>query len=200
LANITTEMIKELRQATSAGVLDCRNALQEAKGNMERAVEILRRKGLASAEKKAGRSANQGVIGSYVHAGSRVAGMVELNCETDFVARTPEFQELAKELAMQVVAMNPRWVSVADVPESVIEREKDLYRHQALEEGKPEHVVDRIVEGRLEKFFDQVCLMRQPYIRDGEVTIEELIKEKIAQVGENIVVRRFVRMAVGENE
>jgi len=200
LANITTEMIKELRQATSAGVLDCRNALQEAKGNMERAVEILRRKGLASAEKKAGRSANQGVIGSYVHAGSRVAGMVELNCETDFVARTPEFQELAKELAMQVVAMNPRWVSIADVPESVIEREKDLYRHQALEEGKPEHVVDRIVEGRLDKFFDQVCLMRQPYIRDGEVTIEELIKEKIAQVGENIVVRRFVRMAVGENE
>ena len=197
---VTTEMIKQVRQASGAGVLDCRNALQQADGDFDRAIEILREKGLASAEKKAGRSVNEGVVGSYVHTGSHIAALVELNCETDFVARTPEFQQLAHDLAMQVVALRPCWLWPDDVPADLVEREKELYRRQALEERKPERVVARIVEGRMDKFYTQYCLMCQSYIRDEGMAVEDLIKQKIAQFGENIVVRRFVRLEVGEHE
>ena len=197
---ITAEMVRELRQATGAGVLDCRRALEECGGDMERAIALLRQRGLAAAQKKEGRAANEGVIGSYVHTGSRVAALVELNCETDFVARTNEFQELAHELAMQVVALHPRWVRAEDIPADVVEQLKAEYRAAALAEGKPESVVERIVAGKLEKFLDEVCLLRQPYIRDDSITVGELIKQKVAQFGENIVVRRFVRLEVGEGD
>ena len=197
---ITAEMVRELRQATGAGVLDCRRALEECGGDMERAVALLRQRGLAAAQKKEGRATNEGVIGSYVHTGSRVAALVELNCETDFVARTNEFQQLAHELAMQVVALRPHWVREEDIPADVVEQLKAEYRAAALAEGKPESVVERIVAGKLEKFLDEVCLLRQPYIRDDSITVGELIKQKVAQFGENIVVRRFVRLEVGEGD
>jgi elongation factor Ts len=193
-------MVRELRQATGAGVLDCRRALEECGGDMERAVALLRQRGLAAAQKKEGRVTNEGVIGSYVHTGSRVAALVELNCETDFVARTNEFQQLAHELAMQVVALRPHWVREEDIPADVVEQLKAEYRAAALAEGKPESVVERIVAGKLEKFLDEVCLLRQPYIRDDSITVGELIKQKVAQFGENIVVRRFVRLEVGEGD
>ena len=197
---ITAEMVRELRQATGAGVLDCRRALEECGGDMERAVALLRQRGLAAAQKKEGRVTNEGVIGSYVHTGSRVAALVELNCETDFVARTNEFQQLAHELAMQVVALRPHWVREEDIPADVVEQLNAEYRAAALAEGKPESVVERIVAGKLEKFLDEVCLLRQPYIRDDSITVGELIKQKVAQFGENIVVRRFVRLEVGEGD
>ncbi|MHB0877743.1 MAG: translation elongation factor Ts [Anaerolineae bacterium] len=193
-----TEQIKELRTTTGAGVLDCRNALQQCEGDFEKAAQFLRNKGLAAAEKKAERVANQGLIGSYVHTGSRMAAVVELNCESDFVALTPEFQELAHDLAMQVVATKPRWVRPEDVPADVLDIEKESFRRQALDEGKVERVVDRIIEGRLDKFYSQFCLLRQPFIRDNDVIIEDLVKAKIAQFGENIVIKRFARLEVGE--
>lgn len=198
MAEITAAMVKELRERTGAGMLDCKNALAEAGGDMERAVELLREKGLADATKRLGREANEGIIGSYVHAGSRVAALVELNCETDFVARTDEFQTLAHDLAMQVVAARPLYVSPEDIPPEVLERERAIYRAQVAGSGKPEHVVERIVEGKLEKFLDEVCLMRQPFIKDDSITVGELIRQAIARLGENIVVRRFARLAVGE--
>ncbi|MGQ9568606.1 MAG: translation elongation factor Ts [Anaerolineae bacterium] len=198
MVEITAAMVKELRERTGAGMLDCKNALAEAGGDMERAVELLREKGLADATKRLGREANEGIIGSYVHAGSRVAALVELNCETDFVARTDEFQALAHDLAMQVVAARPLYVSPEDIPPEVLERERAIYRAQMADSGKPEHVVERIVEGKLEKFLDEVCLMRQPFIKDDSITVGELIRQAIARLGENIVVRRFARLAVGE--
>lgn len=198
MTEITAAMVKELREKTGAGVLDCKNALAEAGGDLERAVEILREKGLADAAKRMGREANEGIIGSYVHAGSRVAALVELNCETDFVARTEEFQALAHDLAMQVVAARPLYLTPEDIPEEVLEREREIYRAQVADSGKPEHIIERIVEGKLEKFLDEVCLMRQPFIKDDSMTVEELIRQAIARLGENIVVRRFARLAVGE--
>jgi len=193
-----TEQIKQLRELTSAGVLDCRNALEHCGGDMEKAAQYLRDKGLIAAEKKAERAANQGVIGYYVHHDNHVASLVEVNCESDFVERTPGFQELAHDLAMQVVATKPRWVRPEEVPAEVVEAQKADFRRQALDEGKPEHVVERIVEGKLEKFLADTCLLRQPFIRDNDVTVEELVKQRIAQFGENIVVRRFARLEVGE--
>lgn len=198
MVEITAAMVKALRERTGAGVLDCKNALAEAGGDPERAVELLREKGLADATRRLGREANEGVIGSYVHAGSRVAALVELNCETDFVARTDEFQTLAHDLAMQVVAARPLYVSPEDIPPEVLERERAIYRAQVAGSGKPEHVVERIVEGKLEKLLDEVCLMRQPFIKDDSITVGELIRQAIARLGENIVVRRFARLAVGE--
>ncbi|NOZ26900.1 MAG: translation elongation factor Ts [Chloroflexi bacterium] len=195
---VTTEMIKELRARTGAGVLDCRNALQETGGDLDKATELLRQKGIAVAAKKAGREAREGIIGSYVHMGAKVAALVELNCETDFVARTPEFQQLAKDLAMQVVATRPLYVSPEDVPAEVIEREKETYRAQMADSGKPEHIIERIVEGKLEKFYDETCLLRQPFIRDEGMTVQDLITDAIARLGENIVVRRFIRYELGE--
>jgi elongation factor Ts len=181
---ITGEMVKQLRQSTGAGVLDCRNALSECEGDFDKAAGLLRLKGLASAEKRATRS--------------KVASLVELNCESDFVAMNDGFVELAHDIAMQVVASQPRWVRPEDVPADIMAIERDLYRQQALNEGKNEKFIERIVDGRLEKFYAQYCLLRQPFIRDQDVNVEDLLKQKIAQFGENIVVRRFVRMGVGE--
>ncbi len=195
---IPAELVKQLRQATGAGILDCRKALEEADGDLERAAEILREWGIAKAAKKMGREAREGIIGTYVHMGGKMAGMVELNCETDFVARTPEFQQLAHDLAMQVVAARPQYLSRKDVPTEVIEREKEILRAQLADSGKPEHIIDRIIEGKLNKWFEEVCLLEQPFIKDEDKTIEELLKEHIARLGENIVIRRFARFEVGE--
>ncbi len=195
---IPAELVKQLRQATGAGILDCRKALEEADGDLERAAEILREWGIAKAAKKMSREAREGIIGTYVHMGGKMAGMVELNCETDFVARTPEFQQLAHDLAMQVVAARPQYLSREDVPPEVLEREKEILRTQLADSGKPEHIIERIIEGKLNKWFEEVCLLEQPFIKDEEKTIEELIKEHIARLGENIVIRRFARFEVGE--
>ncbi len=195
---ITAEMVKQLRQATGAGFLDCKKALQEAGGDLERAAELLREWGIAKAAKKVGREAREGIIGSYVHMGGKMAAIVEVNCETDFVARTPEFQQLAKDLAMQVVAARPQYVSREDIPAEVIEKEKEILRAQLADSGKPPEIVERIIEGKLNKWYEEVCLLEQPFIRDEDVTVGELIKSFIAKLGENIVVRRFARFEVGE--
>ncbi len=195
---ITTEMVKELRQATGAGVLDCKKALQANNGDFDKAADYLREKGLAAAAKRTGRAANDGVIGVYVHHGSRVAAMVELNCETDFVARTKEFQTLAHDLAMQVTATQPQYLMRDDVPPEVIESESRIYRAQMADQNKPEHILDRIVEGKLEKFYQDTCLLEQPFIKDEDLTVEDLIKNAIARIGENIILRRFVRFEIGK--
>jgi len=195
---ITADMVKQLRAETGAGVLDCRNALEKANGDFQKAVELLRQKGLAAAEKKAGREAREGIIGSYIHTGARVAALVELNCETDFVARTPDFQQLARDLAMQVVATAPLYVRPEDVPAEVVERVKQEALAEIAGSDKPAAVVERIVEGKLAKFYDETCLLRQNFIRDEALTVENLIKQAIARMGENIVVRRFVRYELGQ--
>ncbi len=195
---ITTSMIKELRGATGAGVLDCKKALEASGGNLEKAKAYLREKGLAAAAKKADREVKEGLIEAYVHAGGRVGALIELGCETDFVARTEDFKQLAHDLAMQVVASKPLYLTPDDIPPEVLEEEKNIYRTQAKELGKPEHVVERIVEGKLQKYFEDVCLMRQPFIRDDELTVQDVITQMIAKVGENIVVRRFARFELGE--
>jgi elongation factor Ts len=197
MAKVSTEQIKQLREMTGAGIVDCKKALEEAGGDINKAVEILRRKGIAKAEKKASRETTEGAVFSYIHGGGRVGVLVELNCETDFVARNELFQELGREIAMQVAAMNPKYVSKEDVPEEVVEKEKSILREQALAEGKPEHIVERIVEGRLSKFFSEVCLLEQPWIRDDSKTVGELVKEYISKLGENIKVKRFCRFEVG---
>ena len=197
MATITPGMIKELRAATGAGVLDCKNALTETAGDLAQATDLLRKKGLASAAKKAGRETLEGLIGSYVHAGAKMAGMVEVNCETDFVANPDQFQTLVRDLAMHVVAENPEYVSREDVPAEVIAREKDIYREQMRGEGKPEHILDRIVEGKMDKYYEQICLMEQSFIKNPDMSIEDLIKHNIATLGENIKVNRFSRYAVG---
>ena len=197
--DITAEMVKELRQATGAGVLDCRKALESCEGNFEDASTLLREKGLAAAAKRAGRETTEGVIEAYVHPGNRVVVMLELNCESDFVARTDDFKELAHDLALHIAFSAPRYFTREEVPEDVIEAERDLFRAQALEEGKPEKVVDRIIDGRMEKFFQDTCLMEQPFVKDEDRTIEMLITDGIAKLGENIVLRRFVRYELGES-
>ncbi len=195
---VTMEQVKELRAATGAGIMDCKNALVEANGDFDKAVEILRKKGLAKAAKRASRTASEGIIELYSHGGGRVGVMVEVNCETDFVARSDAFRKLAHEIALQIAAMSPRYVAEKDIPEEVLEHERGIAREQALREGKPEKIVDRIVEGRLKKFKDEVCLLNQAYIRDDKITIADLINQNIAAIGENIVVRRFVRWELGE--
>lgn len=197
MAEITAEMVKQLREATNAGVLDCKKALTETNGNFEAAVEILRKKGLATAAKKAGREANEGLIGSYVHPGSKIASLVEVNCETDFVARTEEFQQLARDLAMHVTASRPQYISREDVPADVIAKEREIYRAEASNSGKPAEVIERIVDGKLEKWFEEVCLLEQPFIKDPQITIKDLLTSRIASLGENIKIRRFCRFEVG---
>jgi elongation factor Ts len=197
VADITAQMVKELRQATSAGVLDCKEALQATEGSFDKAVTYLREKGLAAAAKRSEREADEGMIGAYIHAGSRVAALVELNCETDFVARTEQFQDLAHDLAMQVVAAKPLYLNREDVPQSVVEEELSVYRAQMVDSGKPEQIVERIVQGKLEKFYEEVVLLEQPYIKDPSVTVGEMVQQKNALLGENLVVRRFVRFEVG---
>jgi elongation factor Ts len=195
--DISVETIKRLREVTSAGILDCRNALEAVGGDFDKAVDYLREKGLAQAAKRMDREADEGLVDAYIHGGGRIGVLVEVNCETDFVARTQEFQTFVNDIAMQIAAMAPRYIERDDIPEEVLEREKDLYRRQALEEGKPEHVLDRIVEGRIEKFCQTVSLMEQEFIRNDEQTIEELLKEYITTTGENIVIRRFARFELG---
>jgi len=195
---ITTAMVKELREATGAGVLDCKNALQETGGDFDKAVEHLWQKGVAAAAKRASRAANEGTIGSYVHTGSRVAALVEVNCETDFVAGTDDFLTLAHDLAMQVVAAKPKYLLAEDIPAEVIEAEKVIYRAQMENSGKPEHVIDKIVEGKLQKYYQEVCLMQQSFIKDEGVTVQDVVTQVAAKLGENVVVRRFVRFELGE--
>lgn len=196
---ITTAMVKELRQATGAGVLDCRQALEAHEGDLERAAAYLKEKGLAAVAEKSEREASEGMIEAYVHPGNRVAVMLELNCETDFVARTDDFKNLAHDLALHIAFAAPRYLTRENVAEEVIEKEKSSYRAQALEEGKPEHIVDRIIEGRLEKFYQDTCIIEQPFVKDEDKTIQDLINDAIAKLGENIVLRRFVRYEVGED-
>ena len=197
---ISAKTVKELREKTGAGIMDWKAALQEANGDMEKAIEILKKKGVAKAAKKAGREASEGLIGSYIHHGGKIGVLIEVNCETDFVAKTDEFKNLVNELAMQVAAANPLFVKREDIPEEVINKEKEIYRAQALESGKPEKIVDRIVEGKMEKYFKEVCLLEQPYIRDDSKSVKDIINEAIAKLGENIVVKRFVRFVVGEQQ
>lgn len=195
---ITTAMVKELRQVTGAGVLDCRKALVAAGGDIEAAVTSLREKGLAEAAKKSSRQASEGRIEAYVHPGNRIAVMLELNCETDFVADTNEFGALAHDLALHIAFASPEYPTREDVPAEVVEREKDSYRADALEEGKPERILDRIVEGRLEKFYQRTCLVEQPFVKDEDRSIQDLINDAVVKFGENVVVRRFARYKVGE--
>jgi len=191
-------MVKELREATGAGVLDCKKALEASGGDLEKAKAYLREKGLAAAAKKAGRVAKEGLIEAYVHTGGRVGALIELDCETDFVARTEEFKALAHDLAMQVVAAKPLYLAPEDIPPDVLEEEKNVYRAQARDAGKPEHIVERIVEGKLQKHFQEVCLMRQPFIKDDDLTVQDIVTRTIAKLGENIVMRRFARFELGD--
>ena len=195
---VTMEMVRKLRDMTGAGVMDCKKALEEAEGDFDKAVEILRKKGAAKAAKKAGRATTEGIITSYVHFNGKIGVLLELNCETDFVARTDEFKELAYNLAKQVAAMSPRWVSREDVPEEVIEKEKEIYREQLKDSGKPENVIEKIIEGKLNKFFEEYCLLEQDYIFEEGKKVQDIVTEAIAKIGENIKVSRFVRMEVGE--
>lgn len=196
--SVSAEQIKELREATGAGILDCRNALEASSGDLEKATELLRERGLARAEKKADRETSAGVLDLYSHGEGRVGVMVEVNCETDFVARTDEFREFAHEIALQIAAASPVWVSEEDVPQEVLEAERNTARAKAENEGKPNQVIEKIVEGRLAKFLDENCLLRQEYIREGDKTINELLLETVAAIGENINIRRFERWSVGE--
>lgn len=196
---ITTEQIKELREATGAGILDCRKALEQAGGDFDKAVDYLREKGLATVAKRSDREASEGIVELYSHGGGRVGVMVEVNCETDFVARSQAFRTFAHEVALQIAAAAPLYIKEEDIPESVLEHEREIARSRAREEGKPEKIWDRIVEGRIEKFKDEVVLLRQAYIRDEDITIEKLLMQNIASIGENIIIRRFARWELGES-
>ena len=195
---VSATMVKELREKTGAGILDCKEALTTAEGNLEEAVAVLRKKGLADAKKRAGRVASEGLIGSYVHMNGKIGVLVEVNSETDFVARTDEFQELVKNIAMQVAAANPRYLKEEEIPPEEAEKEKEIFRSQAKESGKPEKVIEKIAEGKFKKYITEVCLLDQPYIREPEITINQLIQSVIAKLGENIEVRRFIRFQLGE--
>jgi elongation factor Ts len=198
---ITAEMVRKLREETGAGMMDCKSALVEARGELETAREVLRKKGLASAARKAGRAANDGMVGTYIHPGSKVGVLVEVNCETDFVAKTPDFQALVKDVAMHIAAASPAaalFVSKEEVPADVIAKEKDIYRAQAAAAGKPAAVVDKIAEGKVKEYYATFCLLEQPFVKDPKLTVGQLIQEKIALIKENIVVRRFARFRVGE--
>ncbi len=195
---ISAKVVQELRAKTNVGMMDCKRALEESDGDIEKAVELLRKSGIAKAEDRMGRSANEGVIASYIHAGSRLGVLLEVNSETDFVARTDQFQEFAKNVAMHIAASAPLAVSREDLDDTAIERERGIFREQSLAEGKPEKVVDRIVDGRVEKFYQEVCLLEQAYVRDPDKTVKDLLMELVAQCGENVTIRRFVRFVLGE--
>jgi elongation factor Ts len=197
---ITTEMIKELRNATGAGILDCRKALTESDGDYQKAVDFLREKGMATAAKRADREASQGVVELYSHGNGRVGVMVEVNCETDFVGRSEGFRQFAHEIALQIAASAPKYISETEIPESVLEHEKEIASARAREEGKPENMLEKISVGRLEKFKDEVCLLRQAYIRDESLTIEKMLHQNVGSLGENIVIRRFQRWELGERK
>ncbi len=198
MAEISAVLVKQLREKTGAGMMDCKRALDEAKGNIEEAEVILRKKGIAAAAKRQTRSARQGTIGTYIHPGSQLGVMVEVNCETDFVARTEDFQELVKDLAMHIAAADPKFLKREEVPAAMLEKERDIASTRARNEGKPEKVIEKIVEGRLAKFYEEVCLLDQPFIKENTTTVDQLIKARITKTQENIVIARFARFKVGE--
>ena len=195
---ITAQMVKELREKTGSGMMDCKKALTEADGDMEKAIVILREKGMAKTAKKADRIAAEGVVASYIHMGGRIGAMVEINCETDFVAQTDKFQRFAKDVAMHIAAANPKYLTEDEVPEEEVAKEREILKVQALNEGKPEKIVEKMVEGRLKKFYKEICLLDQPYIKDPDMTIGDLVKEQIMDIGENVKIRRFARFEMGE--
>lgn len=198
MAEITAALVKELRDRTGAGMMDCKKALAECQGNMEKAIDFLREKGLAAAAKKEGRIAAEGLVEAYIHGGGRIGVLVEVNCETDFVARGDEFKQFARDIAMQIAAAKPLYLNIEDVPGEVIAHEKDILKAQALNEGKPEKIIEKMVEGRIEKFFREVCLMEQSFIKDPDILIKDLVISKIAKIGEKIAIRRFERYELGE--
>jgi len=198
MGEISASMVKQLREKTGAGIMDCKAALAESKGDLDKAVEFLRKKGLATAQKRAGRAMSEGVIESYIHMGGKIGVMVEVNCETDFVAKTDDFKEFARNIAMHVAAVSPVGIVPEDVPPEIIEKEKEIYRAQALDLGKPEKMVDKIAEGKLNKFFKESCLMNQPYVKDPNLSVADYLNDVIAKTGENITIRRFARFQVGE--
>ena len=195
---VTAQMVKELRERTGAGMMDCKAALTEAQGDMEKAIDLLRTKGLAAAAKKAGRVAAEGVVGSYIHAGGKIGVLIEVNCETDFVAKTEEFQQLVRDIAMHVAASEPRFVRREEVTDELLERERAIFREQAQASGKPANVVDKIVDGKMDKFYSENCLLEQAFVKNPDQTVGELVTEAVAKIGENIQVRRFVRFRLGE--
>src|SRR5712671_7772974 len=201
MAEINAAAIKALREKTGAGMMDCKKAITEAEGNEERAIEILRERGLASAKKKEGRVAAEGAVGSYIHMGGKVGVLVEVNCETDFVARTEDFQQLVKDVAMQVAAANPSYVAREEVPGAVVEKEREIYRQQMADQKKPPQVIDKIIEGKLEKFYAETCLLEQPFVRDasGKTRLKDMVDQSTSKMGERIVVKRFARFQVGES-
>ena len=199
MANISAAMVKQLREKTGAGMMDCKNALSEVEGDIEKAIELLRKKGLATAQKRAGRALSEGIIQSYIHMNGKLGVLVEVNCETDFVAKNEDFQEFAKNIAMHIAASNPLGITPEDVSEEIIEKEKEIYRAQALDMGKPENVTDKIVEGKLNKFYQESCLLNQPYVRDTDMSVADLLNGLIARIGENISIKRFVRYQIGES-
>jgi elongation factor Ts len=198
MSEINSALVRELRERTGAGMMDCKRALTEVQGDVEKALVFLREKGLAAAAKKSGRSASEGAVASYIHAGGKIGVLVEVNCETDFVARTEDFQGLLKDLAMQVAAASPRYVHREEVPGDVVEQERSIYRAQAANSGKPAPVVEKIVDGKVEKFLADVCLLEQPFVKDADKTVGALVTDAIARLGENLVVRRFARFQLGE--
>ncbi|HHV63505.1 MAG TPA: translation elongation factor Ts [Peptococcaceae bacterium] len=198
MAEITAAAVKELRERTGAGMMDCKKALTECQGDMDKAIDYLREKGLAAAAKKEGRIAAEGLVEAYIHGGGRIGVLVEVNCETDFVSRGEEFKQFVKDIAMQIAAAKPQYINKEDVPAEVLEHEKQILRAQALNEGKPEKIVEKMVEGRIEKFYKEVCLLEQPFIKDPDITIKDLLLQKIAKMGEKIVIRRFARYEMGE--
>jgi elongation factor Ts len=199
MANITAEQVKQLRDRTGAGMMECKAALTESQGDLDEAVTLLRKRGLTQAQKRAGRTTAQGIVGSYIHMGGRIGVLVEVNCESDFVARTDDFAALVKEIAMHIAAADPKWVRREEVPADAIEKEKAIYRAQMEKENKPAHVLEKIIEGKLGSFYEQAVLLEQPSIRDGSVTIGQLVAQATAKMGENIQVSRFVRFRVGES-
>ncbi len=198
MTKVDLDLIKELRARTAAGFSDCKKALEEAEGDIEKAIDILRKKGLAIATKRAAKEAKEGVISAYIHANKKIGVLVEVNCETDFVARTPDFQEFAYNLAMQIAATNPICIKREEVPSEILEREKKIYEEQLKEAGKPEHVISKIIEGKLEKFYKENVLLEQAFIKNPEITIQDLLNELIAKTGEKIVIKRFCRFQIGE--
>lgn len=198
--NITSEMVKDLRSKTGAGMMDCKEALTAAEGDFEKAIDYLRKKGMSAATKRSSKAAKDGTVASYIHMGGKIGVLVEVNCETDFVAKTEDFQALAKDLAMQVAAANPLYVSAAEIPNSALEREKEIYRSQLLEEKKPEKIWDKIIEGKLKKYCEEVCLLDQKFIKNTDITVGTLVNNMIAKTGENIIVRRFSRFQLGEEQ
>ena len=197
MVTVSASMVKQLREKTGAGIMDCKEALSECEGDIPKAIDFLRTKGLATAAKRAGRAMTEGVIQSYIHMGDKLGVLVEVNCETDFVAKNEDFQDFSKNIAMQIAATNPVAIRPEDVPEETVNKEREIYRAQVLEMGKPENIVDKIVDGKLKKYFDENCLLNQAYVRDSDITVADLLNEMIAKIGENITIKRFVRFQIG---